>query len=219
MESGASEASSLAAVEERELAALRAGDEAAFLALVNRNHRAMVRVASMYVRSRASAEEVVQDAWVGVLKGLHRFAARSSLKSWIFRILVNCAKTRGASEGRSVPMSGLTDSAPEEGPSVSPDRFSGDEERWPGHWSDPPERWPDAQVESSEMVALVHEAIEMLAEAQRTVMTLRDVDGWDSGEVCELLAISEGNQRVLLHRARSKVRAFVDERLGSGRMR
>jgi RNA polymerase sigma-70 factor (ECF subfamily) len=219
MESGASEASSLAAVEERELAALRAGDEAAFLALVNRNHRAMVRVASMYVRSRASAEEVVQDAWVGVLKGLHRFAARSSLKSWIFRILVNCAKTRGASEGRSVPMSGLTDSAPEEGPSVSPDRFSGDEERWPGHWSDPPEPWPDARVESSEMVALVCEGIEMLPDAQRTVMALRDVEGWDSGEVCELLAVSEGNQRVLLHRARSKVRAFVEERLGSGRPR
>jgi RNA polymerase sigma-70 factor (ECF subfamily) len=217
MESGASESSSRAAAEELELAALRAGDEAAFLALVNRNHRAMVRVASMYVRSPAIAEEVVQDAWVGVLKGLHLFAGRSSLKSWIYRILVNCAKARGASEGRSVPMSALADFAPEEGPSVSPDRFSGDEERWPGHWSDPPEPWPDARVESREMVALVREGIEMLPDAQRTVMALRDVEGWDSGEVCELLAVSEGNQRVLLHRARSKVRAFVEERLGSGR--
>jgi RNA polymerase sigma-70 factor (ECF subfamily) len=215
MESGASESSSLAAAAERELAALRAGDEAAFLALVNRNHRAMVRVALMYVRSRASAEEVVQDTWLGVLKGLHLFAGRSSLKSWILRILVNCAKARGAREGRSVPMSALADSAQEEGPSVPPDRFRGDEERWPGHWSDPPEPWPDARVESSEMAALVHEGIEMLPEAQRTVMTLRDVDGWDSGEVCALLTISEGNQRVLLHRARSKVRAFVEERLGS----
>jgi RNA polymerase sigma-70 factor (ECF subfamily) len=219
MESGASESSSFASAEERVLAALRAGDEAAFVALLDRHQGAMLRVASMYVRSRASAEEVVQDAWIGVLKGLHLFEGRSSLKSWIFRILVNCAKARGASEGRSVPMSALGDPTEEEGPSVPRDRFRGDEERWPGHWSDPPERWPDAQVESSEMVALVHEAIEMLAEAQRTVMTLRDVDGWDSGEVCELLAISEGNQRVLLHRARSKVRAFVEERLGSGRPR
>ena len=219
MESGASESSSVVAAEERELAALRAGDEAAFLALVNRNHRAMVRVASMYVRSRASAEEVVQDAWVGVLKGLHLFAGRSSLKSWIFRILVNCAKARGASEGRTVPMSALAGSGAEEGPSVPPDRFRGDEERYPGHWSDPPEPWPDARVESSEMVALVREGMESLPEAQRTVMTLRDVDDWDSGEVCDLLAISEGNQRVLLHRARSKVRAFVEERLGSGGMR
>ena len=219
MESGASESSGLAAAAERELAALRAGDEAAFLALVNRNHRAMVRVALMYVRSRASAEEVVQDTWLGVLKGLHLFAGRSSLKSWILRILVNCAKARGAREGRSVPMSALADSGTEEGPSVPADRFRGDDERYPGHWSDPPEPWPDAQVESSEMVALVREGIEMLPEAQRTVMALRDVDGWDSGEVCELLAISEENQRVLLHRARSKVRAFVEERLGAGRLR
>jgi len=220
MESGASESSSFASAEDRVLAALRSGDEAAFLALVNRHHRAMVRVASMYVRSRASAEEVVQDAWLGMLKGLHLFEGRSSLKSWIFRILVNCAKARGASEGRTVPMSALADSVAEgEGLSVPPDRFRGDDERYPGHWSDPPEPWPDAQVESSEMVALVREGIGMLPESQRTVMTLRDVDGWDSGEVCELLAISEGNQRVLLHRARSKVRAFVEERLGSGRPR
>jgi RNA polymerase sigma-70 factor (ECF subfamily) len=169
------------------------------------------------VKSRASAEEVVQDAWLGVLKGLHLFEGRSSLKSWIFRILMNCAKARGASEGRTVPMSALADSEAEEGPSVPSDRFRGDGERWPGHWSDPPEPWPDAQVESSELMAVVREGIETLPEAQRTVMSLRDVDGWDSGEVCALLAISEGNQRVLLHRARSKVRAFVEERLGSGR--
>jgi RNA polymerase sigma-70 factor (ECF subfamily) len=219
MESGAAEPTSIAAAGEPELAALRAGDEGAFLALVNRHHRAMVRVASMYVRSRASAEEVVQDAWLGVFKGLQLFEGRSSLRSWIFRILVNCAKARGASEGRSVPMSALADPAEEEGPSVPRGRFRGDEERWAGHWSDPPEPWPDAQVESGEMVALVREGIETLPEAQRTVMTLRDADGWDSDEVCELLAISEGNQRVLLHRARSKVRAFVEGRLGSGRAR
>ncbi len=215
MELGAAEPSSLTA-KERELAALRAGDEAAFLSLVSRHHRAMVRVASLYVRSRASAEEVVQDAWLGVLRGLHLFEGRSSLRSWIFRILVNCAKTRGASEGRSVPISALAEPSDEEGPAVPPDRFLGDGERWAGHWSDPPEPWPDAQVESSEMVALVREGIATLPEAQRTVMTLRDVEGWDSGQVCELLALSEGNQRVLLHRARSKVRAFVEARLRAG---
>jgi RNA polymerase sigma-70 factor (ECF subfamily) len=198
--------------EERELARLRAGDEDAFLALVNRHHAAMLRVASLYVKSRASAEEVVQEAWLGVLRGLHLFEGRSSLKAWIFRILVNSAKTRGVRDGRTVPLSSLHD-AREEGPSVSPDRFRADDERWAGHWADPPEPWPDERVESSQMVALVGEALERLPEAQRTVMTLRDVDGWEAAEVCALLGISEGNQRVLLHRARSKVRGYVEERL------
>jgi RNA polymerase sigma-70 factor (ECF subfamily) len=211
---GASEPSAGVAAEGRELAALRAGDEAAFLALVNRHHRAMLRVASMYVKSRASAEEVVQETWVGVLKGLHLFEGRSSLKSWIFRILVNCAKTRGERDAVAVPMSSLVDGSDDEEPSVSPDRFRADDDRWAGHWSAPPEPWPDARVESSEMLALVREGLERLPEAQRTVMTLRDVDGWESAEVCELLGISEGNQRVLLHRARSKVRGYVEERLG-----
>jgi RNA polymerase sigma-70 factor (ECF subfamily) len=215
MEPSVSEQSSDAAAEERELAALRAGDEAAFLALVSRYHGAMLRVASMYVKSRASAEDVVQEAWLGVLKGLHVFEGRSSLKSWVFRILVNCAKARGVQEVRSVPMSSLVDDgAEEEGPSVSPDRFQEDGERWAGHWAAPPAPWPDARVASSEMVALVREALGTVPEAQRTVMTLRDVDGWTSDEVCELLGISEGNQRVLLHRARSKVRGYVEERLG-----
>jgi RNA polymerase sigma-70 factor (ECF subfamily) len=200
--------------EERELAALRAGDEAAFLALVNRHHGAMLRVATMYVRSRAIAEEVVQEAWLGVLRGLHLFEGRSTLKSWIFSILVNCAKARGVRESRAVPLSSLDPSPEDEGPSVSPDRFRDEGDRWAGHWSEPPEPWPDARVESSELVAIVAEALETLPPTQRTVMSLRDVVGWESGEVCELLNISEGNQRVLLHRARSKVRAFVEERMG-----
>jgi RNA polymerase sigma-70 factor (ECF subfamily) len=209
---GASEPSAEPTAEERELAALRAGDEQAFLALVKRHHPAMLRVASLYVKSRASAEEVVQDAWLGVLRGLHLFEGRSSLKSWIFRIVVNCARTRGARDGRTVPLSSL-DGAGEEGPSVSPDRFLDEGERWAGHWAQPPQPWPDERVESSEMVALVREALEALPEAQRTVMTLRDVDGWDAPAVCELLEISEANQRVLLHRARSKVRGHVEARL------
>jgi RNA polymerase sigma-70 factor (ECF subfamily) len=196
-----------------ELAALRAGDERAFLALVNRHHAAMVRVAATYVRSRAVAEEVVQETWVGVLRGLHLFEGRSSLKSWIFSILVNCAKGRGQKEARSVPLSSLA-SDEEDAPAVSPDRFRGEEDRWAGHWAEPPEPWPDARVETSELVALVAEALETLPPSQRTVMSLRDVDGWEAAEVCELMGISEVNQRVLLHRARSKVRAFVEERLG-----
>jgi RNA polymerase sigma-70 factor, ECF subfamily len=196
---------------------LRAGDEAAFLAVVTRYRAGMLRVASMYVRSRSVAEEVVQEAWLGVLKGLHLFEGRSSLKAWIFRILVNCAKTRGARESRTTPLSSLEDAAGEDAPAVSPDRFLGEDDRWAGHWSDPPEPWPDARVESGEMVALVREALETLPEGQRTVMSLRDVDGWEADEVCALLGISEGNQRVLLHRARSKVRAFVEERMGRDR--
>ncbi len=214
MEPSAPEPPSDVTAEERELAALRAGDEAAFVAIVSRYHGAMLRVAAMYVKSPASAEEVVQEAWLGVLKGLHLFEGRSSLKSWVFRILVNCAKAKGVHEVRSVPMSSLADDGGEEGPSVSPDRFQEDGDRWAGHWAAPPEPWPDARVASSEMVALVREAIETLPGAQRTVMTLRDVDGWASEEVCELLGISEGNQRVLLHRARSKVRGYVERRLG-----
>jgi RNA polymerase sigma-70 factor (ECF subfamily) len=205
------------ASDDRELAALRAGDEAAFLALVSRHHAAMLRIASMHVPTRSIAEEVVQEAWIGVLKGLHLFEGRSSLKAWIFRIVVNCAKARGVREVRSTPLSALEPAAGDEGPSVSPDRFLGDDHRWPGHWSQPPEPWPDARAESSELVAIVREALATLPEAQRTVMSLRDVEGWDAAEVCELLGISEGNQRVLLHRARSKVRAFVEARMGEGR--
>lgn len=199
--------------EERELAALRAGDEGAFLSLVNRHGGAMLRVAMVYVRSRAVAEEVVQEAWLGVLKGLHAFEGRSSLKSWIFSILVNCAKTRGARELRSIPMSALEAGA-EDAPAVSPDRFRDAEDPYPGHWAEPPEPWPDERVASSELVALVGEALGTLPDAQRLVMTMRDVEGLDSSEVCEALGVSDGNQRVLLHRARSKVRAFVEERLG-----
>ncbi len=210
----ASDSSASPASEHGELAALRAGDEEAFLALVNRHHRAMIRVASLYVRSNASAEEVVQEAWMGVLRGLHLFEGRSSLKSWIFAILVNCAKARASRDARMVTLSSLEAESEDDGPSVSPDRFLDEDQRWAGHWAEPPEPWPDARVESQEMVALVQEALATLPEAQRSVMSLRDVDGWDSDEVCELLGISEGNQRVLLHRARSKVRGYLEQKLG-----
>jgi RNA polymerase sigma-70 factor (ECF subfamily) len=212
MESGSEAAGERAGGSSALLAALRAGDESAFLALVKHHQAAMVRVAIVYAGSRAAAEEVVQEAWVGVLKGLHLFEGRSSLKSWIFRILVNTAKARGLRESRSVPLSSLA-SADEDEASVPAERFQ-DHGVWTGHWSQPPSEWNDDRVASAEIAALAREAIERLPPSQREVMTLRDVEGWDAPDVCELLAISEANQRVLLHRARSKVRAYVEERLG-----
>jgi RNA polymerase sigma-70 factor (ECF subfamily) len=194
--------------------ALRAGDEAAFLAVVNRYHSAMIRVAATYVGgSRAVAEEVAQEAWVGVLAGVRLFEGRSSLKTWIFRILVNCAKARGVREARSTPLSSLAREDDEQVPAVPADRFR-DEGLWAGHWAQPPAEWTDDQVGSRELLTLVAEGLSHLAPAQRQVMTLRDVEGWEAADVCELMGISEANQRVLLHRARSKVRAYVEERVG-----
>jgi RNA polymerase sigma-70 factor (ECF subfamily) len=188
---------------------LRAGDEAVFAELVGRYSGAMLRVAQLYVRSRAIAEEVVQDAWIGVLNGIARFEGRSSLKTWIFRIVTNRAKTRAIKEGRSVPFTDLgTDD-----PSVAPDRFRGPEDRYPGHWAAFPSSWarvPEERLLASETLALVENAIAELPPAQAIVITMRDVEGFDAGEVCDALDITEGNQRVLLHRARSKVRQALE---------
>jgi RNA polymerase sigma-70 factor (ECF subfamily) len=153
--------------DERELAALRAGDDAAFLALVSRHQSAMLRIAMTHVRSRAVAEEVVQEAWIGVLRGLHRFEGRSTLRCRIFSILVNCAKSRGVHELRTIPMSALSPDPDDDAPSVTPDRFRQEGDRWAGHWSDPPEPWPDERVASAELVALVREALETLPATQR----------------------------------------------------
>jgi RNA polymerase sigma-70 factor, ECF subfamily len=192
--------------------ALRAGDESAFSLLVSRYGGPMLRIAQLYVRSRAVAEEVVQDAWIGVLNGSARFEGRSSLKTWIFRIVANTAKTRAAKEGRSVPFSAL--GADE--PSVDPDRFRGPEDRYPGHWATPPSSWagaPEERLLASETLALVEHAIGELPPAQAIVITMRDVEGFDADQVCDALEISETNQRVLLHRARSKVRRALEEYL------
>jgi RNA polymerase sigma-70 factor, ECF subfamily len=173
---------------------------------------AMLRFAQLYVRSRAVAEEVVQEAWIAVLNGAGRFEGRSSLKTWIFRIVANKAKTRAAREGRSVPFSAL---APDE-PSVDPERFRGPEDRYAGHWTAFPVSWADVPEErllASETLSLVEQAIAELPPAQAVVITMRDVEGFDSGEVCDALEISEANQRVLLHRARSKVRRALEEYL------
>ena len=193
---------------------LRAGDERAFEALVARYYPTMLAVALHHVRSRAVAEEVVQEAWLGVLKGLDRFEGRSSLKTWILRILVNTAKTRGVRESRTVPYSSL---APEdEEPAVEPERFRGPDDPFPGHWRAYPGDWhrlPDEALTQGETLRVVLGAIEALPDAQRTVIALRDIQGCDPEEVCALLEVSEGNQRVLLHRARSKVRAALERHL------
>jgi RNA polymerase sigma-70 factor, ECF subfamily len=193
--------------------ALRAGDEAAFIGLVDRYSSSMIRLAQGYVRSRAVAEEVVQDAWVGVLRGIDQFEGRSALKTWIFRILVNTAKTRGEREARTVPFSSLAGDAAD-GPSVDPDRFLDAAHTWGGHWATPPERWdasPDGVLLAAETQDVIDEAIRTLPPSQQQVITLRDIQGWSSEEVCNVLELSETNQRVLLHRARSKVRVALED--------
>src|SRR5436309_542126 len=205
-------AAAASAEDARILDALRAGDEKAFLALVQSLNGPMLRVASLYVSSRGVAEEAVQEAWVGVLSGLRRFEGRSSLRRWIFGIVTNCAKSRGVREARSTPFSETGPQDDEGEPAVDPRRFlPADHPRWPGHWSAPPTPWADEQVQSKESLALVEAAIARLAMNQREVITLRDVLGWTSEEVCDSLGLSEGNQRVLLHRARSKVRAELEK--------
>jgi RNA polymerase sigma-70 factor (ECF subfamily) len=198
------------------LEALRAGDERAFAELVDRYGGSMLRLAMMFVRSRAVAEEVVQDAWVGVLRGIDAFEGRSSLKTWIFRILANTAKTRAVREGRTVPMSSLA--TDDDGPAVDPDRFlPPDHPRWPGHWASIPSGWdliPESRLVGKETLRLIARAIDALPPAQREVIALRDVEGWSAEQACEALGLSEVNQRVLLHRARSKVRQALEDYLG-----
>jgi RNA polymerase sigma-70 factor, ECF subfamily len=192
---------------------LRAGDEAAFAALMREYGAGMLRVAQMFVSSRADAEEVVADAWVGVLRGIGRFEGRSSLKTWLYRIVANTAKTRGVREARTIPFSALALEGDGE-PTVDPDRFLGTGERFPGHWGAPPQAWaPEAELLESEELAVIERAIEQLPPAQRAVITMRDVQGFTSEEVRNTLDLSETNQRVLLHRARSKVRGALEEYL------
>jgi len=200
----------------RLVAALRAGDEQAFSALVTTYSSSLVRVAMIYVSSRAVAEEVVQETWLGVLKGLSRFEGRSSLKTWIFRILTNTAKTRAAREGRSIPFSSLVlDDGGEA--AVDPDRFlDASHPTWAGHWDVSPRsvsELPEQRLLSKEVRARIETAVETLPPTQRTVIRLRDIEGFSSDEVCSLLDLTEGNQRVLLHRARSRVRAAIEDYL------
>ena len=196
------------------IAALRSRDEDVFAELVRTYSGSLLRVAQIYVSSRAVAEEVLQETWIGVLTGIDRFEGRSSLKTWIFRILTNIAKTRGQREGRTLPFSALErpEAVPE--PSVAPDRFlPPDHERWPGHWSSKPEPWPEERLLAGETRVVVEQAIDALPPSQRAVISLRDVEGWNSEETCNALGLTETNQRVLLHRARSKVHQAVEDYL------
>jgi RNA polymerase sigma-70 factor, ECF subfamily len=192
-------------VEERVLLErLRAGDEQAFEALVAEHDGALRRVARTLVRTQAVADEVVQDTWLSVVRGLDAFEGRSSLRTWIFRILVNSARTRGMREARSLPFSALEDHG---GPTVDPRAFSAD-----GRWSSAPPRLdgdPETGLLSAELRAHLLEAMDELSADQRAVITLRDLVGMPADEVCELLELSDGNQRVLLHRARARVRVAL----------
>jgi RNA polymerase sigma-70 factor, ECF subfamily len=193
--------------------ALRERDEAAFADLAREYNSSLLRVAQIYVSSRAVAEEVVQETWLGVLNGLDRFEGRSSLKTWIFRILTNIAKTRAQREGRTLPFSALQRPGVVPEAAVEPDRFRApDDPAWPGHWSSRPQEWnaPEERLLGGEVRGVVERAIEQLPPAQRAVISLRDVEGWPSEDVCNALGVTETNQRVLLHRARSKVRAALE---------
>jgi RNA polymerase sigma-70 factor, ECF subfamily len=208
----------VATTDEQLVEGLRAGDEAAFAELIDRHSPAMVRVAQTYVPSRAVAEEVVQETWIAVMRGIEGFERRSSLKTWIFRILANVAMRRGERESRSVPFSALAAAEDTGEPSVDPDRFlPADHELFPGHWAVMPARWPTPEegLLAGETRDVIARAIEELPKAQRTVIALRDVEGWSSEEVCEALEITAGNQRVLLHRARATVRTAIEEYFGA----
>jgi RNA polymerase sigma-70 factor (ECF subfamily) len=203
------------AEDERDVvAALRRGDERVFMELVQRYRASMLWVAQRYVRDRAIAEDVVQETWLAVIQGIDRFEGRSSLRTWIYRILVNRAQTRAQREGRSLPFSALGD-GDEDAPAVDPTRFQASG-RGAGQWSAPPDSWaalPEDRLESRETFDCIRMAIDELPDRQRAVIALRDIDGWTAMEVREALDISDANQRVLLHRARSKVRMACERML------
>jgi RNA polymerase sigma-70 factor (ECF subfamily) len=199
--------------DERDLVArVRAGDRAAFTTLIHRHGGALLRLAIMFVKDRSAAEEVVQDTWLAVLEHLDDFEGRSAVKTWLFHIVANKARTRLAREKRSVPFSAL--GAPDDGddPVVSPDRF---DDR--GMWKDPPGPWseenPERLAQGAETRGVIERAISALPEAQRAVITLRDIEGLETEEIGNLLGVTVSNQRVLLHRARSKVRAALEQHM------
>jgi RNA polymerase sigma-70 factor (ECF subfamily) len=211
------EHTTLLADEEALLRALRRRDDEAFAALVDAYSPALLRLAMTYVRTADVAEEVVQETWLGVIRGLDGFEGRSSLRSWIFTILKNTAISRGERERRSMPMSALV-AEDDDGPALDPDRFlSAAHPRYPGHWAIGPTAWPipEEGLLSGETREVIAGAIRELPPVQRAVIALRDVEGWPPEEVCEALEVSEVNQRVLLHRARTKVRAALERYFGA----
>ena len=193
---------------------LRAGDEPAFADIVDRWSRSMLSVARGHVSTDASAQEVVQDTWLAVIRGLDGFQGRSSLKTWVFRILVNTAKTRAQREGRTIPFSALHEPARVPEAAVDPERFLPDDHpHQPGGWGSPPRELPEERLIAGETRAVIERAIEALPASQRAVISMRDVEGWSSEEVRNALDLSEVNQRVLLHRARARVRQALEDYL------
>ncbi|MEV0285945.1 MULTISPECIES: sigma-70 family RNA polymerase sigma factor [unclassified Kribbella] len=191
------------------VAGLRAGDEETFACLLNGWSGSMLRLARSFVSTAATAEEVVQDTWLAVFQGIERFEGRSALQTWVYRILVNIARKRGAREQRTVPWTSL---GPDGGPTVDPGRFRGPDDLYPGGWRSFPADWPSTETEvlAHEIRATVAAAIDSLPIRQQVVLTLRDIDGHDAEDVCSLLDISMTNQRVLLHRARAAVRGRLE---------
>lgn len=198
------------------VAALRGGSEQAFVALVERHQAALLRLARTFVRDGAVAEEVVQETWVAVLAGIDRFEERSSLKTWVFQILANRARTRAVRERRSAPFSSLDGGEGGDDRVLDADRFLPAGHRWAGHWAAAPTDWPEERVLGDETLSVVRDAIAELPPRQAHVLVLRDVEGWDPEEVCAALDLSDGNQRILLHRARGKVRAALERYLDEG---
>ena len=200
--------------ERRLIEALRRGDQEAFAKLVDELSPGLLRLAMAHVPSRAVAEEVLQDTWLGVINGIDRFEGRSSLRTWIYRILLNNARTRGVRERRTLPFSYLRRRAEEGGdePAVEPERFQGRRGEAPGGWARPPVEWasPEERLASNEARQVMLEAIAALPPRQREVLTMRDLQGLSAEEARNALEVSETNQRVLLHRARSKVRAALE---------
>jgi RNA polymerase sigma-70 factor (ECF subfamily) len=188
---------------------LRSGDERAFEMLVARYDGGLRRVARTFVRTPSAVDDVVQETWLGVLRGLHAFEGRSSLRTWMFSILVNQARTRARRDARSLPFSALET---EDGPTVEPSAFGAD-----GRWASAPARLdgdPESGLLSGELRAQLLQAVEELSDEQRAVITLRDLVGCSAAEVCEVLRLSDGNQRVLLHRARTRVRLALAPLVG-----
>lgn len=190
------------------VAGLRAGDQATFTRLLDSWSASLLRLARSFVSTAASAEEVVQDTWLAVFQGIDRFEGRSSLKTWVYQILVNTARKRGVRERRTVPVSFLP-TEDDTGPTVDPARFQDRDGDYPGHWRAFPPRWPnpEAALLAGEVTQVITDALDGLPARQRIVLSLRDLDGHDSAEVCAMLDITPENQRVLLHRARAAVRA------------
>jgi RNA polymerase sigma-70 factor (ECF subfamily) len=198
--------------DEQIVAGLRGGDEGTFRDVFERNYPMMKRVARSYVASDAVAEEIVQETWIAILTGIEHFEGRSALGTWIFSILTNQAKTHGARERRALPFSSIAPNEIDQ-PAVDPDRFQNDDEAWPGHWATPPRPWqkPERRLLSLESREHLKEALAQLPERQRLIVALRDIEGCSAEEVCDLFEISQENQRVLLHRGRSRLRTVLEE--------